>query len=86
MISVFETPERMLKCANSMLWVGLMVLLTGIVFAYWLDRYLPLPVLVGAHAMTILGPTLIKLGYVMRLMALNRQRLSRIAEPIAVTP
>lgn len=57
---------------------GLVMLLVGIILAYGCDAYLSLPQLVGAHAMTILGPTAIKLGYVMRLLAFNRLRLDQL--------
>ena len=33
--------------------------------AYFLDRYLNMPALVFSHALVILGPTLLKIGYVM---------------------
>jgi hypothetical protein len=58
--------------------------LVGIILAYGCEAYLKLPELIGAHAMTILGPTAIKLGYVMRLLAFNRLRLDGIAQGYGV--
>jgi len=79
MYSFFENPIRVLKLSHVLLIGGLLMLLVGIILAYFCDAYLTLPALVGSHAMTILGPTAIKLGYVMRLLAFNRLRLNRVA-------
>ncbi|MGL6244463.1 transmembrane sensor/regulator PpyR [Pseudomonas sp.] len=76
MYGFFENPYRVLKLSHVLLIGGLIMLLVGIILAYGCDAYLTLPALVGAHAMTILGPTAIKLGYVMRLLAHNRLRLN----------
>jgi hypothetical protein len=74
MYDFFEHPDRLLKLSHVLLIGGLVALLVGAILAYGLDQYLSLPGLVVAHAMTILGPTAIKLGYVMRLVAFNRLR------------
>jgi hypothetical protein len=79
MYGFFENPYRVLKLSHVLLIGGLVMLVAGIILAYFCDAYLTLPALVGAHAMTILGPTAIKLGYVMRLLAFNRLRLDRVA-------
>ena len=49
--------------------------------AYLYEGNLPIPVLVSLHAMTIIGPTLLKIGYVMRLLSQHRlgQRLAAVA-------
>ncbi|MEX3773092.1 transmembrane sensor/regulator PpyR [Pseudomonas sp. MYb118] len=73
----FESPHRVLKLSHLLLIGGLVMLITGIFLAYGFDAYLNLPQLIGAHALTILGPTAIKLGYVMRLLAFNRLRLDQ---------
>ncbi|WP_268949591.1 hypothetical protein [Pseudomonas syringae] len=39
---------------------------------------MPIALLVAMHALTILGPTLIKIGYVMRLLAQYRLRGPRL--------
>jgi hypothetical protein len=44
----------------------------GIYGAYLYDGHLPIVALVSMHAMTIIGPTLLKIGYVMRLLAQHR--------------
>lgn len=72
----FESAQRVLKLSHVLLFGGLIMLVVGIVLAYWLDAYLRLGQLVAAHALTILGPTAIKLGYVMRLLSCNRLRLA----------
>ncbi len=78
MYGFFDNHYRVLKLSHLLLSGGLVMLLIGIVLAYFCDAFLTLPALVGAHAMTILGPTAIKLGYVMRLLAFNRLRLDRL--------
>ncbi|WP_433770096.1 transmembrane sensor/regulator PpyR [Pseudomonas putida] len=74
MYDFFERPFRVLKLSNFLLIGGLVALVVGATLAYGLDQYLSLPGLITAHAMTILGPTAIKLGYVMRLQSFNRLR------------
>ncbi|MFC5698445.1 transmembrane sensor/regulator PpyR [Pseudomonas sp. GCM10022186] len=69
MASVFGCPQRLLQLSYLFLWIGLFQLLLGIAGAYYLDAQLGLSMLIGAHGMVILGPTLLKLGYVMRLTA-----------------
>ncbi|EJM06068.1 hypothetical protein PMI19_01298 [Pseudomonas sp. GM16] len=48
--------------------------MTGIYGAYLYNDQMPIALLVAMHALTILGPTLIKIGYVMRLLAQHRIR------------
>lgn len=54
----------------------LFILIVRIILAYFLDAYLSLSALVGAHALTILGPSAIKLGYVAPLLAFHRLRMN----------
>ncbi len=79
MSGFFTCPLRALRLANQLLVAGLLLLLIGLFGAYGLDTYLGLRLLVGAHALTILGPSLLKLGYVLRLAA--QQQLSKQAAP-----
>ncbi|OEC54205.1 transmembrane sensor/regulator PpyR [Pseudomonas sp. ENNP23] len=65
-------PCPFLSLAHGLLAAGLALLLVGVVGAYGLDHYLALPAQVLAHGLVILGPTLIKVGYVIRLTALQR--------------
>ncbi|MNF71288.1 hypothetical protein D3C76_1005220 [compost metagenome] len=74
MTGLFGCPQRLLQLSHLFLWAGLVQLLLGIAGAYYLDAHLGLLMLVGAHGMVILGPTLIKLGYVMRLTAHYQMR------------
>ncbi|MFZ6048881.1 transmembrane sensor/regulator PpyR [Pseudomonas sp. CR3202] len=74
MTRVFGCPLRLLQLSHLFLWIGLFLLLLGIAGAYYLDAQLGLSMLIGAHGMVILGPTSIKLGYVMRLTALYQMR------------
>jgi hypothetical protein len=76
MYGFFESPYRVLNLSHVVLIGGLVALVVGAILAYGLDQYLSLPGLIGAHALTILGPTAIKLGYVMRLLTFNRLRLN----------
>lgn len=59
---------------------GTVLLVAGAVLAYGMEQYLSLPSLLIAHAMTILGPTVIKLGYVGRLYSINRLHREGAAE------
>jgi hypothetical protein len=74
MYDFFEYPSRVLMLSHVLLIGGLVALVVGAILAYGMEHELPLPCLIAAHAMTILGPTAIKLGYVMRLLTFNRLR------------
>lgn len=74
MFDFFTQPMNVLSLSTRVLWTGLIMLLAGIIGAYVLDLHWSLLALVGLHAMTILGPTLIKIGYVMRLLAQHNLR------------
>lgn len=74
MESLFACPQRNLSMSWSLLTGGLVLLLLGIVGAYFVDGHLNLQGVVAAHAFTILGPTLLKLGYVLRLIAQHQMR------------
>jgi hypothetical protein len=77
MFDFFLRPANVLRLSTRVLLVGLTLLLTGIVGAYLLDLHPTLFGLVSLHAMTIVGPTLIKIGYVMRLLAQHNLRKVR---------
>jgi len=42
------------------------------VAAYGLEKQLNVPTLVLAHSLTLLGPSILKIGYVLRLVAQQR--------------
>ncbi|MDG9858429.1 transmembrane sensor/regulator PpyR [Pseudomonas nitroreducens] len=71
---LFACPQRNLSMSWSLLTGGLVLLLLGIAGAYFVDGHLRLQSVVAAHAFTILGPTLLKLGYVLRLIAQHQMR------------
>jgi len=75
MFTCFESPLNVLHLSSKVLVAGLVMLLAGIYGAYLYQGHMPIALLVGMHAMTIVGPTLIKIGYVMRL--LSQYRLGR---------
>ncbi|MFS2199260.1 transmembrane sensor/regulator PpyR [Pseudomonas sp. Pseusp3] len=75
MFNFFSNPQNVLELSSRVLGAGLAMLLAGIYGAYLYDGHLSIVVLVTMHAMTILGPTLLKIGYVMRL--LSQYRLSQ---------
>ena len=60
---------RLLLFANLSMALGVLLLLLGIAGAYVVDDQLQLGVVVASHALVILGPTALKIGYVMRLLA-----------------
>ena len=78
MLTFFESPLNVLHLSSKVLIAGLVMLLAGIYGAYLYDGHMPIALLVPMHALTILGPTLIKIGYVMRLLALYRLRGPRL--------
>ncbi|MCU1761533.1 transmembrane sensor/regulator PpyR [Pseudomonas sp. 14P_8.1_Bac3] len=72
MFAYFNNPQNVLQLSSKVLGIGLALLLAGIYGAYLYAGQLSIVVLVSMHAMTIIGPTLIKIGYVMRLLAQHR--------------
>ncbi len=62
-------PHRLLILANLGMVTGLALLILGVTGAYVFDHYLALGAVVASHALVILGPTALKVGYVMRLAA-----------------
>jgi hypothetical protein len=80
MFDLFNNPQNVLRGSSRVLVTGLVMLLAGIYGAYVYAGHLPIATLVSMHAMTIIGPTLLKIGYVMRLLA--QHRLS--THPVAV--
>lgn len=57
-------PPQLLRLSSQLLLTGL-----GLLAAYGLESRLNLGSLVLAHSLTIVGPGLLKLGYVLRLAA-----------------
>lgn len=81
-MTFFNSPDALLRFANQVLWVGLVMLLVGILCGYLLDQFFGLLPLIAFHGMVIFGPTLLKLGYVMRLTAqyqLRKEALHAVA-------
>jgi hypothetical protein len=72
MFQLFSNPQNVLRLSSQVLVVGLGMLLAGIYGAYLYAGALSIPALVSMHALTILGPTLLKIGYVMRLLSQYR--------------
>jgi hypothetical protein len=60
--------------SSTLLGSGIALFLVGITGAYLIDARLSLPAIVASHALTILGPTSLKLGYVLRLIAQHQMR------------
>ncbi|MCJ1884110.1 transmembrane sensor/regulator PpyR [Pseudomonas sp. LA21] len=74
MDGLFACPRRNLVMSSSLLGSGVALFLVGITGAYVVDAGLSLPAIVASHALTILGPTSLKLGYVLRLIAQHQMR------------
>jgi hypothetical protein len=72
MFDFFNNPQNLLHLSSRVLVTGLVMFLAGIYGAYLYDGHLSIVALVSMHAMTIIGPTLLKIGYVMRLLAQHR--------------
>ncbi|MDH0148891.1 hypothetical protein N7335_21085 [Stutzerimonas stutzeri] len=62
--------------ADSFMVGGVLLLLLGISGAYLFDHRLAMGSVVAAHALVILGPTALKIGYVMRLLAERNARFA----------
>ncbi|WP_333985329.1 transmembrane sensor/regulator PpyR [Ectopseudomonas khazarica] len=62
-------PVQILLLSTRLLWAGLLLLILGLVAAYGLDKQLSLAALVLAHSLTLIGPSVLKIGYVLRLIA-----------------
>lgn len=74
MFALLANPRFVLRLSTTLLLAGILLLSTGLAIAYGLERRLPIVALVGAHVLIVLGPTLFKLGYVMRLAAQEKLR------------
>ncbi len=79
MFDFFNNPQNVLHLSSKVLGLGLTLLLLGIYGAYLYSGHLPIVALVSMHAMTIIGPTLLKIGYVMRLLAQHRLGVRPVA-------
>ncbi len=66
-------PTSLLRRSNRVMISGCLLLLSGLLGAYGLDSQLSIPSQVLAHALVTIGPSLIKIGYVMRLLAQPKQ-------------
>lgn len=67
MSGVLESPRKVFNLANNLVVSGVVILLVGVLGAYCFDEAIGLGLVVGSHMLTIVGPSLVKLGYVMRL-------------------
>lgn len=74
MIEYLSCPKNLLRVSTQLLLAGLALLLVGVVVAYGLDSRLSIATQVAAHSAVILVPSLLKIGYVMRLLAQHLQR------------
>ena len=69
-------PHQLLNLGNLLMIGGVLILLIGICGAYLLDQHLPLGTIIASHALVILGPTALKIGYVVRLLAQRQASLA----------
>jgi len=74
---------QILHLSSQLLWAGLVLLLLGVLAAYGLERHLNVPTLVLAHSLTLIGPSVLKIGYVLRLIAQERLKERASAHAIA---
>lgn len=75
MSGVLESPSKVFNLANNLVVSGVVILLVGVLGAYCFDEAIGLGLVVGSHMLTIVGPSLVKLGYVMRLSVQDRLAL-----------
>ncbi|WP_161867500.1 MULTISPECIES: transmembrane sensor/regulator PpyR [Pseudomonas] len=76
-------PMQILHLSSQLLWAGLVLLFLGVLAAYGLERHLNVPTLVLAHSLTLIGPSVLKIGYVLRLIAQERLKERASAHAIA---
>jgi hypothetical protein len=76
MLDVFHDAQRTHAFGNALMVTGLLLLLMGVLGGYIVDARLALPLQVLAHLQLIVGPTLIKVGYVMQINARQRLHMS----------
>ncbi|GIZ13859.1 MULTISPECIES: transmembrane sensor/regulator PpyR [Pseudomonas] len=76
-------PLQILHLSSQLLWAGLILLLVGLVTAYGLERQLNVPTLVLAHSLTLIGPAILKIAYVLRLVAQQRLKDEACVHAIA---
>ena len=76
-------PAQILRLSSQLLWSGLILLVLGVLAAYGLEKHLNVPTLVLAHSLTLLGPSILKIGYVLRLIAQQRLKDEACAHAIA---
>lgn len=69
-------PQHLLHLASALMLGGVLLLLLGVSGAYLFDQWLSLPLVVACHALVILGPTALKIGYVIRLLAQRQLALA----------
>jgi hypothetical protein len=74
MIQYLSCPKNLLRLSTQLLVAGMLLLLAGVGGAYGLDGRLSIPALVVAHCGVIVGPTLLKIGYVLRLIVQHLMR------------
>ncbi len=72
MIRDFSSPQQVLQLSSKVLALGALLLAVGVYGAYFYSGPAPIGALVSLHTLVILGPTLLKVGYVMRLLAQRR--------------
>lgn len=76
-------PAHILHLSSQLLWGGLTLLFLGLVTAYGLEQHLNVATLVLAHSLTLLGPSILKIGYVLRLIAQQRLKDEACAYALA---
>ena len=76
-------PLQILHLSSQLLWAGLILLLVGLMAAYGLEKHLNVPTLVLAHSLTLIGPSVLKIGYELRLFAQGRLKDEACAHAIA---
>lgn len=74
MIEFLSCPKNVLRVSTQLLVAGLLILLAGIGAGYGMEGQLSIPALVIAHSGVVIGPTMLKIGYVMRLIAQHYMR------------
>lgn len=78
-MSFLHDPRRLLRASSRLLLAGVLLFAAGVAVAYGPAEGPGLGTAIAAHVVIVVGPTLFKLGYVLRLTA--QEQLQKQARP-----
>ena len=70
--------QSLIKTANRLMATAVVLCLAAMTAAFLLDQYLTIPQQIMGHAGLLLGATLLKIGYVVRLTGVRKRQLLEV--------